>query len=371
MNDDLIRDLTIDGFRAFEHFEMHDLGRVNLLVGKNNCGKSSVLEAVQIASSYGDSSELWSILSSRGEVSWDESENHSKSLADVTHLFHGHSIPLEQKLSIKRRRISSNDVFEATIKHYDRHLAESVPRPFRDNFTDDRERLALRLSWQNGQPNMERDYPLENGRYLTRSPVAWTSPNELNRQNVIVVPTNALRPFRLVELFDEFSLTPMQGHVLQALRAVEPRIEQIAPRPLPNNDAPGGFWVKLDNEPDRIPIGSLGAGIWRMLGLSLALAKSAGGILLVDEIDTGLHYSVMEKMWKLVYEGAKRLNVQVFATTHSRDCYESLAAIALSDEHAGGGADVTIQRIERSKGTAVAFTGGEIVVAAERELEVR
>ena len=56
---------------------------------------------------------------------------------------------------------------------------------------------------------------------------------------------------------------------------------------------------------DRIPIGSMGDGIWRLLGLALALALTEGGILLVDEIDTGLHYSVMENMWKLVNRDCK------------------------------------------------------------------
>ncbi|ETX02887.1 MAG: hypothetical protein ETSY2_34620 [Candidatus Entotheonella gemina] len=57
-----------------------------------------------------------------------------------------------------------------------------------------------------------------------------------------------------------------------------------------------------------------------MLGLILVLVRSQDGVVLIDEIDTGLHFTVLSNMWKLVYETAKRLNVQVFATTHSNDC---------------------------------------------------
>ena len=113
----------------------------------------------------------------------------------------------------------------------------------------------------------------------------------------------------------------------------------------------------------------MGDGIWRLLGLALALVRSENGILLVDEIDTGLHYTVMEDMWKLVNETARRLNVQVFATTHSRDCYESLAAI--SRDTVSTGSEITIQRIERGKTRSVAYTEQEIVAASERHLEVR
>jgi AAA15 family ATPase/GTPase len=113
----------------------------------------------------------------------------------------------------------------------------------------------------------------------------------------------------------------------------------------------------------------MGDGIWRMLGIAIGLVTAKDGILLVDEIDTGLHYAVMSDMWRLVERTAERLNVQVFATTHSRDCYESLASIA--HESVTENSKVTIQRIEREKGTTVAFTERDIVIAAERGLEVR
>jgi AAA15 family ATPase/GTPase len=58
-----------------------------------------------------------------------------------------------------------------------------------------------------------------------------------------------------------------------------------------------------------------------MLGLALAIVNAKNGVLLVDEIDTGLHYTVMSDMWKMIWKTAKRLNVQVFATTNSNDCW--------------------------------------------------
>ena len=124
--------------------------------------------------------------------------------------------------------------------------------------------------------------------------------------------------------------------------------------------------VKFREVADPVPIGSMGDGMWRILGLALSIARASGGVLLVDEIDTGLHYSVMEDVWRMVSERASALAVQVFATTHSRDCYESLAAVAKSDV-----GDVTIQRIEKSRGEAVRFSKSAIVAAAERNIEVR
>ena len=89
-------------------------------------------------------------------------------------------------------------------------------------------------------------------------------------------------------------------------------------------------------------------------------------MLLVDEIDTGLHYTVLTKMWQLVYETAKRLDVQVFATTHSRDCYEALGEVTEP-----GRRDLSLQRIERGATEAVTYREGVLRKAAENGIEVR
>lgn len=106
-----------------------------------------------------------------------------------------------------------------------------------------------------------------------------------------------------------------------------------------------------------------------MLALAIALIQAKDGVLLIDEIDTGLHYTVMRDMWRLVSNTAKDLNIQVFATTHSYDCVKSLAAICNSGENADG--YVSIQRIEPEKGRAVHYSEAEIRVAAEQHIEVR
>ncbi|MBC6434711.1 ATP-binding protein, partial [Nostoc sp. HG1] len=134
-------------------------------------------------------------------------------------------------------------------------------------------------------------------------------------------------------------------------------------------DSRGGFFVLLSDSNQRVPIGSMGDGIWRILGLALATVCAKDGYLFVDEIDTGLHFTAMSDMWKLIWETAKRLNVQVFATTHNSDCWTSLASIAEQEDATEDG--IRIHRIEKGKETSVVFTEPQIVIAAEREIEVR
>jgi AAA15 family ATPase/GTPase len=161
-------------------------------------------------------------------------------------------------------------------------------------------------------------------------------------------------------------LTPNEELVIKALQNIEPMIQRIASVSFQLGNS---FVFKLAGSDQRVPIGSMGDGILRILGLTLAIVNAKNGILLVDEIDTGLHFSAMYDMWKLIYETAKQLNVQVFATTHSRDCWESLAEIAESENDLEDG--IIVHRIEKEKSNSIIIGKDEMAIAAERGIEVR
>jgi hypothetical protein len=158
--------------------------------------------------------------------------------------------------------------------------------------------------------------------------------------------------------------------VLDALRFVDSSVEQIRSLGPGGTYGPrGGFIVKRQGEASPFPLGSLGDGAWRMLTMAIVLTQCAGGILFVDEIDTGLHHTVMADMWRLIQAASKKFNVQVFASTHSYDCVYSLSTICRSPDNSG--AEVTIQRIEADRPVAIPFSEAEIRTAAERQIEIR
>jgi len=84
----MLRDLRISNFRGLREFAMSGLGRVNLLVGTNNCGKTSVLEAIHVLSAPGTAGPLWLAQGRRGETI----DNTSDRQVDVAHLVHGHKL---------------------------------------------------------------------------------------------------------------------------------------------------------------------------------------------------------------------------------------------------------------------------------------
>ena len=360
--------IQISGYRGLDSFRMEGLGRINLLVGMNNSGKTSILECIELLRSSGNRFVLSSIQGRRGEWGYTSDEDRQPHL-DVTHLFANRDLRCDVD-------IEADCVGTANFSSWNNRVSVSV-NDLRDNeleldeqdqMEEDRVRV-LRMDWSEVADGFKARLTPEgflpvSGRLMR----GWNGSNKA----VQFIGTNGLSATGVVRLFDDLVLTESEEHVTQALRMVEPRIERIASvaseRWPSFREAPSGVFLKLEGVADRIPIGSVGDGMWRMLGLALALANAKGGVLLVDEIDTGLHYSVMGDMWQMVSERAAALDVQVFATTHSRDCYESLAAIVEPDAQTAG---VTIQRINPDLGRAVGFSNDDILIAAERGLEVR
>ena len=296
----------------------------------------------------------------------------SREILDISHLFANRelrgAIQIEANLGIDGHLAGWNEKVTMFVEG-----PSSSPNDESDA-EDNGESLHLRVKWS------EDDYRAsvtEDGFLFGPLRLAHAR-NRLmharNRSNQVVqfVRTSRMTPEDVVRTFSKFVLTPKHETIRQALRIIEPSVEDLVPVPIGayrtrfGRDGPGGVVLRLRGVEDRVPIGSMGDGMWHMLGLALSIANADGGVLLIDEIDTGLHYSVMEDMWRMLSRAATARSIQVFATTHSRDCYESLAAIAQDD-----GSDVAIQRIDRGCGEAVTFSREAIVAAAERNIEVR
>ena len=97
--------------------------------------------------------------------------------------------------------------------------------------------------------------------------------------------------------------------------------------------------------------------------------RAARSLLLIDEIDTGFHWTVMEEMWKLVVDNALRSSTQVFATTHSHDCIIGLASLLRNRPDLWGA--VSVQKIERGLARSVSFDAEAIIAADDLSIELR
>ncbi len=161
-----------------------------------------------------------------------------------------------------------------------------------------------------------------------------------------------------------------ESEVVEAMRILQEDLQSI--QFLAGEPTVGGSdGILLGFQPGtpRVPIGSHGDGMRRLLALSLSLVRAAEGFLLVDEIDTGLHWTVMEEMWNLVVDAAVKSSIQVFATTHSLDSIIGLAA--LLKKRSDLAEAVSVQKIERQLDRSVSFSAADIITAADLSIELR
>lgn len=98
----MINSVEVKGYRGFSKFAMKGLARINLLVGKNNCGKTSLLEALSILRGGNDLSALWQTLARRGEQPVPEvvPGRAIQQEVDVGHFFTGHQASIGSEFSI-------------------------------------------------------------------------------------------------------------------------------------------------------------------------------------------------------------------------------------------------------------------------------
>ncbi len=351
----MLQNLYIKGFRSFRELRVNPLTRVNLIVGTNNVGKTSLLEAAEILA-VGTVAGLLRSPTRRKERVFAEGEETRIPELDVSHLFYGHVLRIGDSFRIESGPQSwvQCDIVELIdVVEQTQQLAPSEPA-LALSFGGNDEKRLLPLSPFGGVSDLIR-------RRNIQPASLETSPR------VNFLTTESSDPFFLSRHWDSIVLTPEEEGVVAALQIVDPTIERIAFAGELRSSR--GILLKMADSEQRLPLGTAGDGLKRLLALALNLFSARGGYLLIDEIDTGLHYTVMADMWRLVIETAKRLDVQVLATTHSLDCVRALAWVREKSPESSQA--VTLHRVDRDLSHTVAYTLDELSVAARNYLEVR
>ncbi len=351
-----LESLEIQQFRAFDHLRIERLGRVNLIVGKNNVGKSSLLEALWLYAYQGHPVIVWGILERRDEgirpkspnilrgPQGGEDENIEYYSESVEQLFYRNSNG-PQKYNLKIGPVGLED------KTLILALSAEI-----DDKTDDFV-TTIETQFNRQQSGF---YFANVGPYRLRSG---------NSERCVIVTAGGLDVKAVEKFWDNVALTTLEDDVLSALRIISPNIERVNLLAGRRGNAGRTPVVKLAGVKDPVSLRSLGEGMNRMFGIALALVSAKDGMLLIDEIESGLHYSVQPDIWRLVFEVAHRLNVQVFATTHSWDCLTAFQEAAKEDEQDEG---VLIRLLERNgKITTAQFNEDELEIVAREGIEVR
>jgi ABC-type multidrug transport system ATPase subunit len=323
--------LEIKGYRCFEHLVIEKLGRVNLIVGKNNAGKTALLEALWVYAGNGDAFTIGLINYMRSERP--DAPVFYQSAAPVNyeaprHLFYNRPDTSKVvKFSIGPFPLNSGEFFDGTVEvSFQTYNSTVTPPELKSNRL-----LSSKLS-----------------HYFVRAKDTDTD--------------------EWLELWDEVTLTPAEDIVLNALSVIL-KIERLSFVAYPKGSPKRIPVVRVNGFSEPVPLGSFGEGLNHLLGIALALVNCQNGMLMIDEIESGLHYSIQPDVWRMIFQTARELNVQVFATTHSYDCIQAFQQAAIEDKQDEG----VLIRLENKGGKirAVTFNEEELATATKREIEVR
>ena len=349
----MLERLQIRNYRVFNELKIDQLSRINLIAGKNNSGKTSLLEAIFLLAGAGNPQLAVNTNVIRGvpdagvpqqgvEAFWKQlffALDMSLSIKIVGyHPSHGQ---LTLKIRSERPPITELPL--------DRTGEASVT-----NLPDGR---SLTFQYSGSVDKQVKSYIRVMGpAFNVEQPVANPPfPTTILLSRTEKIQEDAVRLGRLRQ--------QKQGHLLlEALRVIEPKLQSIE-----DNSASGTPMIWGDiGLPELIPLSAMGEGMTRIARLVLAIASSPDGVVLVDEIENGLHHSVLPKIWKVVDTAAKQFNTQIFATTHSFECVEA-AHEALDTD------GFRLHRLEVSgtENRCVTYEPEAIAAALRHNLEIR
>jgi ABC-type cobalamin/Fe3+-siderophores transport system ATPase subunit len=350
LNNLVLPSLEIENFRTFRHLRVKHLARVNLIVGKNNVGKTSLLEALWLYARRGAPAVIWEQLAVRDESAVRNPFNDTlPAVSAIRNLFFKRPNVLNEGATLHIGPISSraNQLTVAIEHHPDTSSQQRGTLPYFVLRRGSETRLFVELA--HGTPDIS---------FL---------PNQAEIPHTIVT-ANGLTPTYITALWDRIALTDLEIHVIEALRIIAAEIERVNMISDPAIGPQRIAMMRVHGSDQPVSLRSYGDGMYRLFVIAVAAVNARQGLLLIDEIENGLHYSAQHDLWRLVFELARQLDIQIFATTHSKDCLEAFQHAASAHMEEG-----QVIRLGRKNGSVVAtlFDEEELEIAVEQQVEVR
>lgn len=358
----MLKSLTIKNFKCFESLQVDDLKPVNVIVGLNNSGKTTLLEAIHFLTAGDLSSSLWESIGRRGLYQRrtpqsqftlfapDELGTHEvrETEYDVSALFQAFKLAEDHEISILGiAEFASGEIAAGNI-FPDKDTELSCSIGFRAGMRLDQAAtpenstsfipgpgIHVKLAFQPGK-SIGHSIRLSTSFGLDLRAIPRSVLQDRRPLRVRFIPTQSVTSATLASWFSDVQAASLEDQVAELLRVIAPTIKRVTFAPVARSEfgypksAISAHLFGSDRRP--VPLASMGEGMWRLLSLALGVTGENQASALIDEIDTGLHYTVLPDMWRMVSKTAIDRGVQVFATTHSKDCLEGLVRAAETDD---------------------------------------
>lgn len=342
----MIESVRLRNFRAFEDVKASDLGRLNIIVGDNRQGKTAFLEAMYLASGNSPTNHLkmdrWrgymSEVINSGQVAsgmlWrDLFRNFSMELPVIIELFGKPSRRLDISYKARAAGVVGEGVHSVSPVTW-KWKSKAGEFPCVPTFT-------------------------ENGLVFPDVPPA-------EFPGAMFSPTVSINAREAADKFSELDIRGDSGLVLDILRSQFPEIEGLSVLSESGNPM---LYVTIEGTRQKMPLPLHSSGINRWVGMMLTASVLDAGLLFIDEIESGIYYSRLPKLWQSMNEFSLKTGSQVFATLHSGEALKAITAV--SESHESDLRLIRVRKDEAGRSQLEVFGGKTLAAAIAEFVEVR
>jgi AAA15 family ATPase/GTPase len=331
--------LTIHQFRGLKNLELRDLGTINLLVGANNSGKTSVLEAIAIYCRPLDP-KAWLNTSWSREIKSSRKPQldalrwlFPQSKQDYYRDFYAGEILAEGEGDFPLRKLEAiYEEIEGTYTLND--IQENLDNEL---FSEDLIQRGADLLVRVAVP--QHSFEITNFDKVTIEQGYWVTEHhfELWESERSVFGKKRSKLNLSVETISPFSHRIEQLQVESLSNAIEQRFKSEIIELLQNLDQ--GI-INLEilstsrNRKERLyidhkdigiaPLSAFGDGVRRLLYIASTLVKAKGGVLLIDELESSIHTQVLDRSFSWLIKACQEREIQLFVTTHSLEAVDAI-----------------------------------------------
>ena len=361
----MYKSFTIKNFRGFPDFTMKSLQRINLIAGKNNVGKTALLEALWLHHGYHNPELGIGVTMSRGlelkrdEFMWDLFFEFDPEKTIVLSSQDWDNQSQSLRITIQEHPTSRISIRDGEWKG--RNESELLPSMIVGQASNEPIESAVLLDYTGVSGET-----IQAHAYVEPHSVRFERPVGVKKASGIFLAAQSRSHSKiLAEQLGDLEVNKKEGKIIQILQIIEPSLESLTVRHAGNVPTIYGDIGKKR----LVPLPLMGDGMSRLLGIALSISQAQDGILLVDEIENGLYHTVMRKVWQAIANLAREYNVQIFATTHSEECIRAAhQAFNACEQY-----DFALHRLERVKKAirAISFGQETLDAAIEMDAEVR
>ncbi len=334
--------ISIKNFRGFNNLEIDGFKKINVFLGKNNSGKSTILESLFLLIGMSNPILPDNINRMRGLNIKNAEEfkylYHKLKFSNVPEFHANFKDTTERSLllnpihkkgtasestgkAISTDEISTIDASTASPKVSGLELEFSLKKRHSQKKT-------LKSSIVFNQLNQSEFIPIQNSKYK----------EELHA----VLITGDSKESNALSRYSEIVKRKKEDIILEAIQNIDPNIEDIHP-------LPDGLYFSYKGIEELIPTNISGDGVRRYFSIVTTIAEKPDSIILIDEIENGLHYSAHKLLWESIINIANSFSVQLFITSHNIETLKFLKEVLESDKYESFQDDVGVYTVSHTK----------------------